>query len=47
MLVFCGKQAFFYKKSIVYLVKEQFHNQKVEKEAHKSGISRQNAKKSA
>ena len=37
----------FYEKCLFSAEKEQFHNQKAEKEAHKSGISRQNAKKSA
>ena len=47
MLFLCGKQAFFYKNSIVYLVKEQFHNQKAKKKAHKLGFSRQNAEENA
>lgn len=47
MLVFCVKQALFYENSIIWLIKESFHDQKRKKEGSYIRFSRQNAGKNA
>lgn len=47
MLVFCVKQALFYENSIIWLIKELFHDQKRKKEGSYIRFSRQNAGKIA